>query len=106
MVEKAVTPALPSGELIARGVHLSVPIDDEANQEFLWRLPLDLERRDVVKVPKRLSEEVLVPLHEVGVARERTLPGERDGHFLVVEMAEIEVGSGCVLEMGEPVVDK
>src|SRR5262249_43413708 len=106
MVEKAVTPALPAGELIALRLHLSVPIEDEANQEFLGRGPLDLKRRDVVKVPEGLSEKVLVPLREVGVARERRHPGEREGHVLVIEMAQIEAGSGRVLEMGEPFVDK
>src|SRR5262249_27501862 len=42
MVEKAVAPRLPPGELIAVRFHLSVPIDDEAHQEFLRRRPFDL----------------------------------------------------------------
>src|SRR5262249_37665747 len=67
---------------------------------------LDLDRRDVMKVPERLSQEVLVPPGEVGVARDRVRPGESDVQVLGIEMVEVEVRRRCVLEVGEPLVDK
>src|SRR5258706_14841134 len=106
MVQKTVTPALPYGYLIAFRSHLSVPIDNKADQVFLWRCLFDLDRRDIMKIPLRLSKKVVVPPGEIDVAGERCQPGERDVHLLVVEMAQIEVGWRCVFEMGEPFVEK
>ena len=49
MVQEAVRSALPPRGLIAVRFHLSVPIDDEADEEFVGRCPFDVDRRDIVK---------------------------------------------------------
>src|SRR4029077_15380344 len=85
MVQETVSSALPSGGLIALRFHLSVPIDDKDDEEFVSRGRCDIERRDIVKVPPRLRQKVAVPSDETGVASQRRLPGEREVHVLIIE---------------------
>src|SRR5262245_46512462 len=59
-----------------------------------------------MKVPQRLSQKVLIPAGEFGVAGYRIQPRESDIQILIIEMVEIEVGRRCVLEVSEPFVDK
>jgi len=53
-----------------------------------------------------LSQEVLIPRDEVGVAGDRARSGESEMQVLVSEMVQIEVGRRRVLEVGEPAVEK
>src|SRR4029077_11099260 len=106
MVKETVRSALPPGGLIAVGFHLSVPIDDKADEKFVSRRRFDIERHDIVKVPPRLRQKVAVPSDEIGVARQRLLAGEREGHVLIIEMSQVELVGRGMLKMGEPVVDE
>src|SRR6188472_571496 len=106
MEAEAVAPALPSGELIAVCLHLSVPVDHEGDEIFLRRCFLDLDGMNIVEVPQRLREQVLVPANESRMAADCIGPRELDVHVPVVEMAQVEVGRRSVLEMREPVVEK